>query len=341
MELVYSVNESGLAPAPGQMLKSSRGPVELVLGVREIAKGRTELVCAASMKTDPAPQVCSALQDLAAGRLPKGSVRAEANAALDEGGRLKPRHVPPMAAMPSSFRKHFDQVFNTLHEECSVWLHLLRWRRGISEGPLSLWNHISFRFSIDGTLWHSMPHTLSLKMSFGIPRSALPVDQDLIDEVSEMAKHYDQEPIGHQLFREAWGARSSSPRSALVIGYAAVEVGCKDYIALVAPDAAWLAKEAPSPPLDRMLKTYITTLPAKWTIRHKVIIPDRLHNSVRAALKARNELAHAGKLSLAGDALETVLRHVNDLLWLFDYYAGHRWAFGYLSAETQADLQAS
>jgi hypothetical protein len=340
VELVYSVNDSGLAPAPGQMLKSSRGPVELVLGVREIAKGRTELACAASMKTDPTPQVCSALQDLVAGCLPEGSVRAEAKTALDEGGRLKPRHVPPMKAMPSAFRKHFDQVSGTLDEACSVWLNLLRWRRGLSEGPLSLSDHLSFRFSINGTLWYPLPHTMCGKLSFGIFRSSLPVNQDLIDEVSEMAKHHDQEPIGHQLFREAWQARSSSPRSALVIGYAAAEVGCKDYIALVAPDAAWLAKEAPSPPLDKMLKSYITTLPAKWKISHKVTIPDRLQKSVRAAMKARNELAHAGKLNLAGDELETVLRHINDLLWLFDFYAGHRWALEHLSAETRADLQA-
>jgi hypothetical protein len=340
VELVYSVHDPGLAPAPGQTLKFTRGAVELVLGVREIAKARTELVCAASMNTDPAPQVRSALLDLVAGRLPKGSVRSEAKAALDESGRLKPWHVPPMAAMPSSFRQHFDQVFDTLHEACSVWLNMLRWRRGLSEGSLDFWKHISFRFSIDETAWHSIPHSLSGNITFGMFRSSLPVDQELIHEVSEMAKHYDQEPIGHQLFREAWGARSSHPRSALVIGYCALEVGCKDYIASVAPDAAWLAKAIPSPPLDKILKSYIPTLPAIWTIRKKVIIPDRLHKSVRAAMEARNDLAHAGRLSLASDAFETILRDIYDLLWLFDLYAGHRWAFEHVSAETQADLQA-
>jgi hypothetical protein len=74
-----------------------------------------------------------------------------------------------------------------------------------------------------------------------------------------------------------------------------------------------------------MLTSYIKTLPSKCKIRGRVIIPDRLRQSVGTAMKARNQLAHTGRLGLNDDTLETLLRDINDILWLLDLYAGHRW----------------
>jgi len=57
-------------------------------------------------------------------------------------------------------------------------------------------------------------------------------------------------------------------------------------------------------------------------------------------MEARNVAAHKGTLTLSQDDLEVILRGFNDLLWLFDFYAGHGWAMEFISVETQRDLAA-
>jgi hypothetical protein len=50
----------------------------------------------------------------------------------------------------------------------------------------------------------------------------LPTLDVMRNEVVELIKTGTEEPLGRQLFREAWSERVTRPRSALVIGVAAV-----------------------------------------------------------------------------------------------------------------------
>lgn len=46
-----------------------------------------------------------------------------------------------------------------------------------------------------------------------------------LEELNDLALQDDEEPLAHQLLREAWDLRYSNPRSSVVIGVSAAEVG--------------------------------------------------------------------------------------------------------------------
>src|SRR5438093_1519542 len=49
-------------------------------------------------------------------------------------------------------------------------------------------------------------------------------------DIAGLAATGSQEPLGHELFREAWNLRIQSPRSSVLVGIAAVEVGVKHFV---------------------------------------------------------------------------------------------------------------
>jgi hypothetical protein len=147
------------------------------------------------------------------------------------------------------------------------------------------------------------------------------------------------EPFGFELHREAWSQRTTNPRSALLLGVAAVEIGFKECVAGLVPDAAWLAREAPTPQVVRMLREYLPTLPAANTIGGKVVPPPEQHlDRLKKAVNARNQLAHKGGASPTGRDLRLLLVDMKEILWLLAYYAGSSWALHHLSLETRQAL---
>lgn len=51
-------------------------------------------------------------------------------------------------------------------------------------------------------------------------------------------------------------------------------------------------------------------------------------------MKARNTLAHKGEFNWNDEKLDAVLSSFNDLLLMFDVYAGQKWASELISYET-------
>jgi hypothetical protein len=120
---------------------------------------------------------------------------------------------------------------------------------------------------------------------------------------------------------------------------AAIEVGFKHFVADLVPDAAWLAIEVPSPPLDKMLREYLPRLPVRGKFEGRyALIPQKLINVLAEGTKARNKLAHSGSFLPDADDLEKLLETINDLLLLFDFYSGEHWALDHVDAESQQAL---
>ena len=146
----------------------------------------------------------------------------------------------------------------------------------------------------------------------------------------------EHEPLGHQLLREAIGIATHNSRSALLICYSALEVGIKQHISKCAPDASWLAKYAPAPPLFNILRDYLPQLhndnPAfeKW----EAIKPEL--SLVAKFVEDRNRLAHRGE-EISG-SLDNYLRVTGDLLYAFDVFEGHTWAKSCVSSQFGALL---
>ncbi len=224
-----------------------------------------------------------------------------------------------------------DGVFAELRTLMLSSVTLFRWRQGIADGPPDPCHTLGERYSEDGKDWHEVSVVRSIKLRFGLAGPSNP-EYDVCKQVVELATAGTEEPLGRQLFREAWSQKSSRPRSALVIGVAAAEVGFKKLVGSLVPQAQWLVDEVQTPSLSRMLSKFLPTLPVKAKFEGKSIrLPKSLRSQLEKAVEHRNKLVHAGEPPPKWDELEEMLRAVNDFLWICDVYQGHLWAAKHIS----------
>lgn len=234
--------------------------------------------------------------------------------------------------------QYADQLQSELTDYAIRTVRVMRWVYG-SSGPHSPIRYLrSFRYSIDGLKWNLMPSSVHLDIRFGIP-----VLKNITDEIKEtVAMLVDQgvtEPLGHELFLEAYEQRTENPRSALILGIAAVETGLKYSIGTLAPDAKWLIDNMQSPQVVKMLSEYLPTLPIRKKMRGCVIPPPpMLIKALAKGITIRNELVHGKSTKLSSKTLDEVLFAAHDILYLLDFYLGHEWAFNRITASTQQEI---
>jgi len=193
---------------------------------------------------------------------------------------------------------------------------LFRWRQGIAEGPPDPCHTLKARYSEDGEVWRDVMLVRSVKIRFGLPFWSTQ-DDDVCRQVVELAISGTEEPLGRQLFREAWSQKDSRPRSALVIGVAAAEVGFKKLVGSLVPQAQWLVDEIQTPSLSKMLSRFLPTLPVRARFEgYSLRPPKALLRQLDKAVDQRNKLVHAGEPPPRWDELEEMLRAVNDFLWI-------------------------
>jgi hypothetical protein len=215
----------------------------------------------------------------------------------------------------------------------------LRWRCGVSDGPADALSETTYEYSIDGSQWRSITFIPSYRITVsGRARNNLTEDE-INKGVSDLLARNKPEPLAYQLLREAYELRKTHPRSALVIGMSAMEVGLKHLVADLVPDAAWLAIEVPSPPLDKMLREYLPKLPVRSKLwKHDPLIPRKMIEVITEGTKLRNKLAHSGKFLPDEDTLQALLFTINDLLLLFDVYSGETWAIDHVGISSRTEI---
>ena len=206
----------------------------------------------------------------------------------------------------------------------------------MAEGPPNPSGNVKGYCSNDGKSWREVSMVRGFYVSLERVTGPLPTLDVMRNEVVELIKTGTEEPLGRQLFREAWSERVTRPRSALVIGVAAAEVGFKKLVGSLLPQAQWLIDEIQTPPLVTMVRKFLPTLPVKFRFQGKSIRPPNvLLNQLDEAIKHRNKLVHAGQPPPNRNELEKMLRAVSDFLWICDVYAGHGWAHEYISVATR------
>jgi hypothetical protein len=223
--------------------------------------------------------------------------------------------------MPRRTQDFVVVVRTELAEAAARTIGLLRWRMA-DEGPYDAIRTRGALWSLDGDDWHHLPTAIEMRTSTSIvPRisSAIHGDvQALLDGGAE-------EPLAHRLWREAWQLRADNPRSALLIGMTALEVGVKNYIARAVPDTDWLLEQLPAPPTHRLLADYIPSLsPPSEAAAPRITAEVR--DAIRGAQDLRNVLAHTGKGEVGYDWLDRTLRLIRNVLWRLDAASGFSWA---------------
>jgi hypothetical protein len=209
-------------------------------------------------------------------------------------------------------------------------IRVFMWRRGLHvEYTRPLFTGASWSF--DGQTWNPIRNLLRFNLSLSIPIFQGPVPAEITDYVGTFVADGGDEPLARELLREAWAQKSASPRSALVLAIAAAEVGFKQSVSQLVPDARWLVEEVQSPPLYKMLKEYLPHLPVKLRLPGKALVPpeDLLHE-IKTGVELRNQVSHRGNASVTSEKLDRILKAVSDLLWILDFYQGHKWAIRYV-----------
>jgi|ERR1017187_1922658 hypothetical protein len=232
------------------------------------------------------------------------------------------------------------QVHGELRDMILHTLRLARWKANWSKGgPDPIQWAREFSWSFDGKAWRRVADTLSISLEFGSPIHW--TDDDLQFVRTNVLGELD-EPLAHQLLREAAVNRTDNLRSSLVLAVAAAEVGFKHFVSKALPDTDWILQKLPSPPLETMLKSFPWSKLAVRIYGKVPSIPESMTEELIKAVKLRNQIVHLGALEggtkLKRETVDSVLTAVRDLLYFLDALLGQTWAVSNMSAAAVKQL---
>jgi hypothetical protein len=290
--------------------------------------------CTVSSEREPSTAIRAMFQSLAENQLPPGSHRGDSpfdHEYITEDLRFKAGLQVPLRLLPKPIQSFVTDLESELHRSAIRTVAMLRWRYRMPGNPTRPFSTQGTRWSFDGDAWHLLPGTTKVR---AWDMGWLWVREPTRSQVEEMLRGGIDEPLGQELFREAWSLSGESPRSALLMGIAAAEAGLKQYIVAVHPDTRWIVEHLPSPPLVQMLTDYLPKLPVQPPAKQAQTPPAKLIETIRKGVNIRNTVAHVGG-SLAFETVEEILLAVRDVLWMLDYYAGHSWALDYVREDVK------
>lgn len=293
-------------------------------------------------KPYPAPgDMFAQIVSLAQNKLPGGSEAARPfpDPHIDRDGNIEEGHTVPIGLLSDRLTRFVEETFVNLEEQAERIIRVLSWRAGIATGLPRSFVRRSKAWSLDSHSWKRWPPTLGYRLRW---RPSIEMSDEILHDVKALLDSGAREPLGHELYKEALAQQFENPRSAFILAVTAVEVGLKQCISALVPDAQWLVGNLPAPPVPKMLKDYLPLLPAKHTINGQVKPPPReMRTVLSAAVEKRNAQVHAGGEGPTEEELANVLSAAQDLLWLLDYYAGNAWALDSISPQTREALQRS
>lgn len=251
------------------------------------------------------------------------------NEVVSSEGKIAQGYSPTSDFLPTGLQELCDSTGKELAKHAVRFIQLLRWFEK-ANGPIKILDRSDQRSSLywktTQNNYHSIPRPKQGPFTFMVDNfGGLTWSSEDKHTFSQLWNTENEcEPLGHQLLREAKGVVEISHRSALLICYSALEVGLKQHITKCAPDAGWLARYAPTPPLFKILRDYLPVLHGgkqafeKWS----AIKPEL--KLINQFAEDRNRLAHRGE-TISG-SLNDYLRITEDLLFAFDVFEGRSWA---------------
>jgi hypothetical protein len=278
----------------------------------------------------PKQAILSFLQELRSSK--KMPVRPPFEFLADPRGKIRGLHHVERTGGPEAYEDFASGLQRDLYAAASRILSITRWRIDAAGPHQPIVEMCSGFFSFGSPVFNELP--LPENILFEFERDLRVTDEQKADIIRYFENEID-EPLAHRLFREAWTARISSPRSAIMTGVAALEVRIKEAIAELVPGATWLVTNLPSPNVVKILTEGIQGLPAKNSIAGRVLPPpEAVLALLKNAVTLRNSLAHVGKGGIRRSDTQDMLAAIRDTLSLLDYYCGHEWAICHISEST-------
>lgn len=243
---------------------------------------------------------------------------------IDADGHITDGYALKFSGLPRSLQTICDEASQTLASSVERFLKLIRWSQN-SDTPSQPFKHLS-------VYWRAAPGPLCLvprKLQSQIGRSPRGITWELRDQqiVNELWSADREEPLGHELLREATDLLGHAPRSALLCLCSALEAGLKQHISERVPQAAWLAVEMPSPPIHKMLSGYLPKLHPEAATLVNWDALKRTFKLCQELFEDRNQLAHRGVMPERATAdIHKYRDAVADTLYVLDVLKGFEWA---------------
>jgi hypothetical protein len=240
-------------------------------------------------------------------------------------GAIKDGFFPRCEMCPSEVQHLIGQAEALLESARDRFLSLLRWRQGaVASDKLVEYSSIYWR--ADPGLYYAVPRKLAGAQEARTMGKGFRWGEEYEKAMSALWVRQVEEPLAHELIREAQTLVGQSERSALLLAASAAETGIKQHISKFAPAAAWLLEEAPSPPLFKILRDYIPALNRREG--RDVSFWERLKPTFKvlhSMVEARNKLAHTGKIPDGFDVSAAIVT-IRDMLYVLDVIEGEDWA---------------
>lgn len=322
------------------------GPHSISVTLRHVQEGvpencrRHDVLCEVTAQVDPDAEVVQVFEQLAFNESEyRHAIRRRFELALQKRRHMAESTMSTFDFYPEPFKEFVTTLEQELQECAQRIIRLMRWRHGIDgyHQTYASNNLTGFKWSLDGSVWKPVPTDLRFELT--LSRRVPCIGEGARGALKALLEaHINNEPLDHELLREAWDQMNKSPRSALILAVAAAETGFKRCVSTLVPDASWLAAEVPSPPLDKMLKKYLPLLPSKGQSHGKLRLPKDILKTLQKGMQARNSTVHRGSSDLSRKKLLELLWAVRDTLSILDYYCGHEWALDNLRLETRTRL---
>jgi hypothetical protein len=227
-----------------------------VLWMREVGhQGRQvrQLCCDIVCDVEPPPRAKDTLLALRKNRLLLDDPIQEGlpQTSLSEGiivdlqGNIKPRWIVAFDLLPNGAKPWFGQIRAKMSEQLFTFIKMLRWVQNTTGGHRPFAS-VGTYWSMDGEEWNHFPSSIYVKIRQPRPIEASDTARVKMAAIVGNCAH---EPISHDLMREARELVERTPRSALLVAFAALETGIKGQLKRMIPDASNLIDEMPSPPL--------------------------------------------------------------------------------------------
>jgi hypothetical protein len=257
---------------------------------------------------------------------------------IDLDGHLREGFSLYFELYPKELQTLCDEARENLERAVLRFLRLLRWNQDNNGPHLPLQGGLTLYWCPEGDAYHHVAE----RSSSSTGRSSDGVTWDEQDQ-AELADLWQssgvEEPLAHELIREATSLMPTFPRGALLGAATALETGVKIHIGGRVPMASWLLTNLPSPPVSKILRDYVPELhragePLRWW---PVLRP--LFKRVEELFVHRNKLTHTGRLIPSVETIDDYLETVRDLLYVLDVLDGHEWAKSHVSAGTRKLLK--
>lgn len=299
-------------------------------------KNPNDLLCLTIISKEPSPLVQTLFNKLSKGEFGESNLGSEWLLHVEEGRATVKKSEKP-SSFPEELMSFSDQISRELNGYAKRTMQVLRWRLNATSYQNPFVNSWTPLWSFDYKNWEVLPSSEIMHASVQRHIQLFP---EIQHEITNLIDKGIDEPLAHSLLREAYDHQGTNPRSSLLTGIAAAEIGVKHLISKLLPDTKWMLENLPSPPLTLILTEYFPQLLAQRKIKRKnQPIPKDIIDTIKKGVALRNSVAHTGIPDIKFDTLNNILHSVEDLLWILDYYSGYDWALNYISPEVRAQFK--